>query len=185
MPSRVAGIKWKRKIPLKIKFFLWQVFHKTSSVRNLVKRGWKGDKGCFLCDHVESIDHLLLKCHLAKLVWGLIQSVFELGACPSSLEDLSVTWLQGKGPLPNSLIMFFFAGFAWALWITRNKMTIEKSFIKAPTDVLYTAISFLQRWCVYLKEKDREQVSQALEAMLGWMKNFKPRMTTASDVFKI
>jgi hypothetical protein len=27
MPSRVAGLIWKCKIPLKIKFFLWQVFH--------------------------------------------------------------------------------------------------------------------------------------------------------------
>jgi hypothetical protein len=27
MPSRVACLIWKCKIPLKIKFFLWQVFH--------------------------------------------------------------------------------------------------------------------------------------------------------------
>lgn len=167
MPSRVAGIIWKCKIPLKIKFFLWQVFHNRLQVSgNLVKRGWKGDKDCCLCDCVESIDHLLFNCHLAKLVWGLIQNVFNLDSCPSSLEELSVTWLQGNGPLPNKLIMFFFADFAWALWNTRNKMTIEKSFVKAPTDVLYIAISFLQRWCVLLKEKDRERVSQALEAML-------------------
>jgi hypothetical protein len=110
------------------------VFHNKLQVsENLVKRGWKGDKGCCLCDNMETIDHLLFRCHLAKLIWGLLREIFSLGACPTSLEDLSVTWLQGKGPMPSKLVMFFFAGFAWALWITRNKMAIEKIFIKSPT----------------------------------------------------
>ena len=156
MPSRVAGLIWKCKIPLKIKFFLWQMFHnKLQVARSLVKRGWKGNMGCCLCDCVETVNHLFFKCHLAKLVWGLLQNIFELDSCPRSLEDLSITWLQGKGPLPNRLIIFFFAGFAWALWTTRNKMAIEKSFVKTPTDVIYVAISLLQRWSVLLKEKDK------------------------------
>ena len=62
--------------------------------------------------------------------------------------------------------MFFFAGFAWALWITWNKMAIEKTFVKLPTDVIYVAISFLQRWSILLKEKDKERVWQVLEATL-------------------
>jgi len=93
--------------------------------------------------------------------------------------------MQGKGPLLNRLVIFLFAGFAWALWTTRNKMAIEKSFIKTPTDVIYVAVSLLQRWSVLLKEKDKERVSQALEAILRWLKNFKPKATTATDVFEI
>jgi len=81
--------------------------------------------------------------------------------------------------------MFFFAGFEWALWTARNKMAIEKSFVKAPTDVIYVAVSLLQRWSVLLKEKYKERVSQALEAILRWLKNFKPKATTATDVFEI
>jgi hypothetical protein len=128
MTSRVARVLWKCRIPLKIKFFLWQVFHNKLQVSgNLVKRGWKGNKGCCLCASVENIDHLFFKCHLAKFVWGLLMNVFSLESCPASLEILSVTWLQGKGPLPSRLMLFFFAGFAWALWIMRNKMTIEKN----------------------------------------------------------
>jgi CRISPR/Cas system-associated exonuclease Cas4 (RecB family) len=83
------------------------------------------------------------------------------------------------------LIIFFFAGFTWALWTTRNKMATEKSFIKSPTDVIYVATSFLQRWSVLLKEKDRERVQQVLEAIVKWLKNFKPKSTTATDVFEI
>jgi hypothetical protein len=116
--------------------------------------------------------------------WGLICSVFGLDSCPS-LEDLSSSWLQGKGPLPSKLVLFLFAGFAWALWITRNKMAIEKVFPKAPTDVIYTAISLMQRWCVLLKEKDRERIVQVLEVILIWLKNFRPNTTTATNVVEL
>jgi len=65
---------------------------------------------------------------------------------------LSEIWLMCKGPLPKRLIMFIFAGFAWALWTTRNKMSIEQKFPKAPTDVVYLALSYLQKWSVLLKD---------------------------------
>jgi hypothetical protein len=100
-----------------------------------------------------------------------------MDSCPLSLEDLSVKWTQGKGPLPKRLVVFFFAGFTWALWTVRNKMAIEKTFIKAPTDVVYVAVSLLQRWSTLLKEKE--------DAILGWLKTFKPRSTMATDVVEI
>jgi hypothetical protein len=64
-------------------------------------------------------------------------------------------------------------------------MAIEKSFIKSPTDVIYVATSYLQRWSILLKEEDRERVLQVLEAILNWLKNFKPTSTSATDVFEI
>jgi CRISPR/Cas system-associated protein Cas7 (RAMP superfamily) len=51
--------------------------------------------------------------------------------------------------------------------------------------VIYVAVSLLQRWSILLKEKDKERVSQALEAILRWLKNFKPKTTTTTDVFEI
>ena len=87
------------------------------------------------------------------------------------------------GPLPSKLVLFLFAGYAWTPWITRNKMVIEKVFPKAPTDVIYTNVSLMQRWCVLLKEKDRERIMQVLEAILNWLKNLRPNSTSATDVF--
>jgi len=80
--------------------------------------------GCCLCDSVESINYLLFNCHTANLVWSLLMNVFNLHPCHCSLEQLSNTWLQGNGPMPSRLIVFFFARFAWAAWTTRNKMDI-------------------------------------------------------------
>jgi hypothetical protein len=97
--------------------------------------------------------------------------MFNLDYCPSSLEDFSC-----------SLLMFVFVGFAWTLWITRNKMAIEKVFPKAPSDVIYVAISLMQKWSQLLRGKNKERVDQILENILSWMKNFRPNAILLSDV---
>jgi hypothetical protein len=96
----------------------------------------------------------------------MLKDIFRVEDCPSSLGEFSSVWLQGKGPMSNRPLIFFFAGFAWAIWTMRNKMAIEKSFAKAPTDVLYRAVPLLQRWCVLLKEKDKDRINQALAVIL-------------------
>jgi hypothetical protein len=137
--SKIAGHIWKSKIPLKINFFLWQAFNKKLQVaQNLVTKGWKGGIAYCLCGCVESVGHVLFKCHLAAVVWSFIKEVFHLDDYPTSLEDFSFKWLRGKGPLPISLIVFIFAGFTW-------EMAIEKKVPKARTDVIYTALSLMQK----------------------------------------
>jgi hypothetical protein len=99
--------------------------------------------GCCLCDSVESINYLLFNCHTANLVWSLLMNVFNLHPCHCSLEQLSNTWLQGNGPMPSRLIVFFLQGLhgrrglqeiRWIYDHKKNKMDIEKSFlIKALT----------------------------------------------------
>jgi len=60
--SRVAGFIWKSRVPLKIKFFLWQLLNNKLQVAvNLVKRGWKGSPLCCLCGCSENIDHIFFK----------------------------------------------------------------------------------------------------------------------------
>jgi hypothetical protein len=58
-PNRMAGYIWKCKIPLKIKFFLWQMFSNKLPVGgSLIKRGWKGSGRCILSDELETVDHI-------------------------------------------------------------------------------------------------------------------------------
>lgn len=131
--SRVAGYIWRSKVPLKINFFLWQmVNNKLQVAMNQVKKKWKGDINCCLCGCVESVDHVFFQCHLARLVWCIIREVYHLENAPTSLNEFTSAWLMGKGPLPIRLIIFFFAGFSWTLWNARNKMAIEKEFLKVP-----------------------------------------------------
>lgn len=87
--------------------------------------------------------------------------------------------------MPSRPWTFIFAGFTWALWITRNKMAIEKSLPKAPTDIIYTALSLMQRWSISLKEKDMERFSQVKGGHLSWLKTFKPTTSMPTGVCEI
>jgi len=44
---------------------------------------------------------------LGSVSLGVLQDIFELESLPRSKEDMFVTWLQGMGPLPKRLMMFF------------------------------------------------------------------------------
>jgi hypothetical protein len=61
-------------------------------------------------------------------------------------------------------------------------MAIEKVFPKAPSDVIYVAISLMQKWSHLLRGKNKERVDQILENILSWMKNFRPNAILLSDV---
>jgi hypothetical protein len=186
--SRVAGFIWKSRLPLKIKFFLWQIFNnKLQVAKSLVKRVWHGSSRCCLCTCLEDINHIMFTCHLARLVWGMLQDIYCLQNILKSLRDFSSFWLLGKGPWPKRLIVFVFASFAWALWTCRNKMRIEKQFPKAPTDVIYIGISFMQQWSYLLKEDDRERINQMKEDVLRWLKELKNKSNThlVSDIVEI
>ena len=64
-------------------------------------------------------------------------------------------------------------------------MAIEKVFPKAPSEVMYVAISLMQKWSHLLRGKDKEQVDQILENILAWMKNFRPNAILLSDVSEV
>jgi hypothetical protein len=186
MPSRMAGYIWKCRIPLKIRFFLWQIFNnKLQCARSLIRRGWKGNETCCLGDGCESINHIFFHCRIAKMIWGFIREIFDWNCCPSSIRDFTESWLQGKGPMPIRLILCVFAGFAWAIWTNRNKMAIQLKFPKSPSDIMYTAVSFLQKWSILLKEDDRDRIQQVKDRILLWMGNFKPALLQSTDVYEL
>jgi hypothetical protein len=186
MPGRVAGYIWKCRIPLKIKFFLWQIFNnKLQCATSLVRRGWRGSETCCLGDGCESVNHIFFGCYIARMIWGFLRDIFKWDNFPPSLKEFSESWLLGKGPMHTRLILFIFAGFAWAIWTNRNKMAIQLKFPKSLTDIIYTVVSFLQKWSIMLKEADRERIKQVKDNILLWVGSFKPTVLSATDVFEI
>lgn len=184
--SRMASFIWKSRVPLKIKFFLWQMYNdKLQVTTNLVKKNWKGKKKCCICMHNETSDHVFFRCYLARFVWGVIKEVFHLKHTPRSLEKFIFTWLSGKGPVSGRLAIFFFSGLAWALWVNRNMMAISKKFPKAPSDVIYCAISLMQSWSIRLKEADQLRVQKALTSIKTWLREFKTSANLLSDVVEL
>lgn len=73
----------------------------------------------------------------------------------------------------------------WAMWRTRNKMTIEKKFPKSSTKVLFYGVSFLQRWEVLLKGDDVTRLQRARSQVLNVLHNFPVSNTFVSDVVEL
>jgi hypothetical protein len=134
---------------------------------------------------IESADHIFFGCHIAKMIWAFLGEIFNQEVRPSSMKNLSETWLQVKGPLPIRLILFIFAGFAWAIWNNRNKMAIEKKFPNSPDDIIYTELSVMQKRSMLLKEDDGQRIKQVKERILHWMKHFKPAVLMSTDIHEI
>jgi hypothetical protein len=71
------------------------------------------------------------------------------------------------------LQLFVFAGLAWALWNSRNKMAIEKKFPKNPLDIIRSGVTFVQRWSPKLKESDQEIVTKMVDKVHVWLGGFR------------
>jgi hypothetical protein len=82
---------------------------------------------CHCKKHVESVDHFLLHCDVARDVWSYFYSLFRVEwVMPSSVLDLLSSWgiLLGRGPamriwkqVPLCVL--------WGLWRERNSRLFE------------------------------------------------------------
>ena len=66
-------------------------------------------------------------------------------------------------------------------------MSIEQKFPKTPTptDVVYLALSYLQKWSILLKDADRDRMEAINGEIMGWMRSFKPNEVMASDIIEL
>lgn len=162
--SKIDNSIWRCKLPLKIRVFLWQIYHgRLQASAVLKKRGWKGDQRCILCKNIESIDHIFFGCPLAIFFWACIRDALAWDGFPTSTANFFEIWLLKGFGTQKPFALFIFAGFMWAIWRTRNKMTIEKKFPKSASNVMFYGISFLQKWRILLKEGDRTKLETVLD----------------------
>jgi hypothetical protein len=85
---------WKIKILLKIKVFVWLLYRKAILIKdNLVKRNWYGNVMCCFCNSLETIQHLLFDCVLAKFLWRVIQLTFGILAL-NNIKHVFGGWVQ-------------------------------------------------------------------------------------------
>jgi hypothetical protein len=59
------------------------------------------------------------------------------------MKDLLADWLTGKFGVDYQTWLSCFAGVAWAIWTTRNKMCIQKKFPDKPLDTVYVVLSYV------------------------------------------
>jgi hypothetical protein len=54
---------------------------------NMSRKRWKGNLGCYFCGDVETVDHIMFTCPVAKVIWGFIVVCFKQNDRPSNYEQ--------------------------------------------------------------------------------------------------
>jgi hypothetical protein len=81
--------------------------------------------------------------------------------------------------------MFMFAGLAWGMWRSRNKMAIEKKVPSNPLGVIRYGINFVQKWSPKLKKPDQELLAKVLDRVQVWLGSFKLSDAPGSDIMEL
>jgi hypothetical protein len=83
---------------------------------------------------------------MAKFMWSFVNEALGWDGYPKSMEDLLYEWLPRKFGVSFQVDLFCFAGLAWALWNTRNRICIRKDFPNKLLDIVHLGLSYLQKW---------------------------------------
>lgn len=157
---------WHMKIPLKIKIFMWYLKRGVVLTKdNLARRNWNGNKACCFCSKPETIQHLFVECHYAKILWRAIHLV--LGIPPLvNIELLFNNWSKQGGHKHNILLLTGAAAICWSIWLTRNDTVFNNCKPKTFLQVLFRGTYWLRSWALLRHTNDqRERLVEACQLL--------------------
>ena len=94
MPFPALSI-WNHLVPLKVSFFAWEAsWEKVLTLDQLKRRGRPLANRCYLCEkEEETLDHLLVHCSKARMLWELIFAIVGIGLVfPFYVLQVLVAW---------------------------------------------------------------------------------------------
>jgi exonuclease III len=155
--ATVAHFKdvWAAKVPLKIRIFSWQlVLDRLPSSANIQSRHGPGNGNCSLCGERETADHIFFTCPLAMFAWSVLRQILQCSWCPASFPQFFAIVSNFAGRARRTIWSLFLAQ-SWALWLIRNKLTMESKLIRHPADIIFKTLFCLQQWLILAKPLDR------------------------------
>jgi hypothetical protein len=147
---------WAAKLPLKKKKkFTWQLVLNRLPTRSFIAARFEPTTGnCTLCGAVEDVNHIFFTCSLAKFMWSVVRQLLRCSWSPANFPQfytITASLLGGQWRVVWSL----FAAQSWALWLTRNKLSIESRLIRNPSDMIFKTLVFLQLWTPTTRSKNQ------------------------------
>jgi hypothetical protein len=109
---------------------------------------------CKLCGEIENTDHIFLKCALASFSWNVNRDFFDWDSTRDNMNDIHCK-LVGGSNRENSYFVFVFGCLAWSLWLIRNDLIFNNSIASSLDVCIFWIISFIQKWSILHKEKER------------------------------
>jgi hypothetical protein len=88
----------------------------------------------------------MFNCLLAEFRWSFVSEALGWQGYPRSMNQLISSWLPGKFGVSYQIGLSCFAGLAWVIWNTRNKICIKKSFPNKLIDMVYLSYRNGSNW---------------------------------------
>ncbi|KAF4359788.1 hypothetical protein F8388_008350 [Cannabis sativa] len=164
--SRLSGWwngLWKKKIPPKVKHFVWKICHSWIPTKvSLAHRGMAIDKTCFRCSegYEEDVFHALWGCRCTYDIWkqsGLWEQMKR------QRTSNVIAFLEGLNEVWTFNVFDYFLLLSWHLWSIRNSVLHGGSAPRA-SDVF--------EWCGrYMKDYINAQSQMKLQqqrALAKW-----------------
>ena len=127
---------WSPCVPTKVSFFVYEAsWGKVLTLDQLKKRSRILANRCFLCcEEEESIDHILIHCTRARVIWELLFALFGVTwVLPFSVRDTLIGWCgfnlgkkRRKVWKAAPLCPF------WAVWKERNRIAFDLKLFQVP-----------------------------------------------------
>jgi len=154
---------WKTKLPLKIKIFLWMLYHDRVLTGDQLKiRKGKGSERCKYCGKLETRNHIFFNCNIAQMIWVWVRVSLRWFERPISIQNFEDIMGINFGAVRDSSVFFILASVTWSLWKTRNNWVFNNNLIKSPKAIAYMVLGFLSQWKKLLKPKDRLKMEDVI-----------------------
>ena len=145
-PHRIV---WNSVVPPKIGVFAWEAaWGKVLTIDQLKRRGMYFANRCFMCEEEEeNIDHLLIHCKFAKMLWDLLLSIVGISwVFPHSVIHTLLAW-QGTAVGKKRRKIWFAASLClfWNIWRARNLLVFENE-VPSAQRIKVNFVSNLWTW---------------------------------------
>ena len=161
-----ASPLWKAPLPLKIKIFVWQLLRdRLPTGVEVRKRRGPGSGLCPLCGIPETGTHILFSCPAARFLWNFVHEALGPAWQAQDLGEFLETQANRTGNR-RRLFWLMFAAMALTFWTIRNKMVIERIFLRHASDSMFKFLAFLQQWHPLARQRDRGRLDAQLDRLV-------------------
>ena len=100
----------------------------------------------------------------SSFLWNFVHEALGPAWQASDLGEFLVTGEPYRGR--RRLFWLVFAALTCTLWTIRNKMVIERVFLRRASDSMFKFLAFLQQWHPLSRHRDRGQLDDMLASLM-------------------
>jgi hypothetical protein len=154
---------WKAKIRLKIKVWLWLIWHNVIATKDtMAERGWTGNPFCQFCRQKETSLHLFFSCPATKYVWSCVAKAIGASTRPGNLSQF-FWWFPRHVSASRNVQILGVAAICWAIWKLCNRACFEGKLINSPIELILYSTIFMNYWAGLNSTTDQEIIRQGAE----------------------